>query len=44
MIGVVNDRDGIRDAVIGALQRSVRQDGICWRVADASMIPRSPDG
>ena len=45
MIGVVNDTGsgGMRDAVIGALQRSVRRDGICWRVADTFMIARFDD-
>jgi hypothetical protein len=45
MIGVVNDigSDGIRDAVIGALQRCCDSDGICWRVADTLMIPRFDD-
>jgi hypothetical protein len=42
MIGDVNDAcsGGMRDAVIDALQRSARRDGICWRVADQFMIAR----
>ena len=42
MIGDVNDArsGGMADAVMGALQRSARWVGICWRVADSFMIAR----
>jgi hypothetical protein len=41
MIGDVNDFGscGIEDAVIVLSSGRCDRDGICWRVADSSMIP-----